>query len=142
MSINTVFELIKIQPQSESAFELAACLGFEQRHVELPELRGSEALVGLQNIVAAFEPRRAGEAFLESSGFAFDHSGALEDAFFDALAEGCVCGEEPLLGARNHSPILAAALAATAVVAVLLVFPCLAPGLDAQKPSKWLLATP
>ena len=37
---------MKIRPQSERAFELAkAGLGFEKRHVELPELRGSEALV-------------------------------------------------------------------------------------------------
>ena len=46
MAVEAVFELMKIRPQSERAFELAkAGLGFEKRHVELPELRGSEALV-------------------------------------------------------------------------------------------------
>ncbi len=46
VAVEAVFELMKIRPQSERAFELAkAGLGFEKRHVELPELRGSEALV-------------------------------------------------------------------------------------------------
>ena len=54
MAVDSVFELMEIRPQSERAFELAkAGLGLEQCHGELPELRGSEALVGLQNIVAA-----------------------------------------------------------------------------------------
>jgi len=51
---DAVFELMEIRPQSERAFKLGkAGFGLEQCHVELSELRGSEALVGLQNIVAA-----------------------------------------------------------------------------------------
>ncbi len=45
---------MEIRPQSEGAFELAeASFGFEDRDVEFPELCGFEALVGLQNSVAA-----------------------------------------------------------------------------------------
>ena len=137
VAVDAVFELMKIRPQSERAFELGkAGLGFEQRHVELPELCGSKALVGLQNIVAALshclfhfvlvagdfepsgavlervEPCRAGVAFLEGSDFAFDDGGALEDAFFNAFAKGCGGGEEAFLGTRNHGLLLDAALGA------------------------------
>jgi len=101
-------------------------------------LRGSEALVGLQNIVTAlgedafhflvvagdFEPSGAvlervesggaGVAFLEGPDFAFNNGGSLEDAFFDALAEGGRGGEESRLGAGNHGFFLEAALGAAA----------------------------
>jgi predicted transposase YbfD/YdcC len=57
VAVDSVFELMEIRPQSERAFELGkAGLGFEQRHVELPELCGTKALVGLQNIAAASKP--------------------------------------------------------------------------------------
>ena len=137
--VDAVFELMEIRSQSERAFELGkAGFGFKDRHRELPELRGSEALVGLQNRVAAlgedafhfllvagdFEPSGvvlecvesggAGVAFLEGSDFAFDDGGSLEDAFFDALAEGGRGGEESLLGAGNHGFLLEAALGAAA----------------------------
>ena len=113
MPVDAVFELVEIRSQSERALEFAeAGLGLEEGHVELPELRGSEALVGLQNRVSelgedAFhfllfagdlespgavlervEPSCAGVAFLEGSDFAFDNGSAFEDAFFNALAEG------------------------------------------------------
>ena len=46
VAVDTAFELMGIRPQSEGSFELAkTSLGFEQRHVGLPELRGSETLV-------------------------------------------------------------------------------------------------
>ena len=52
--VDAVFELVEIRSQSERAFEFAeAGLALEEGHVELPELRGSEALVGLQNRVSA-----------------------------------------------------------------------------------------
>jgi hypothetical protein len=60
------------------------------------------------------EPRRAGVEFLEGSDFAFDDGSALEDAFFNTLAEGCGGGEESLLGTRNHDLLLDAALGAAA----------------------------
>ena len=113
MPFDAVFELMEIRSQSERAFEFAeAGLGLEEGHVELPELRGSEALVGLQNRVSALgedafhflffagdldpsgvvlervESVGAGVAFLEGLHFAFDDGSAFEDAFFDALAEG------------------------------------------------------
>ena len=44
MSIDPVFELMEIRPQSEGAFALAKPgLGIEEAHAELPESRGSEA---------------------------------------------------------------------------------------------------
>ena len=139
MPFDAVFELREIRSQSERAFEFAeAGLGLEEGHVELPELRGSEALGGLQNRVSALGERAfhfllvagdlepscavlervesvgAGAAFLEGLHFAFDNGGALEDAFFNALAEGVVVVEESLLGAGNHGFLLEAALGAAA----------------------------
>ena len=137
VAVDAVFELMKIRPQSEGAFELAeASFGFEERHVEFPELRGFEAPVGLQNIVTALgdgtfhfllvagdfespgavlecvKSRRAGVAFLEGSDFAFDDGSAFENAFFDAFGEGCCGSQEALLGAGNHGLFLEAALGA------------------------------
>ena len=54
VAVDAVFELMEIRAQSERIFELGkADLGFQRSHKELPELRGSEALVGLQNRVTA-----------------------------------------------------------------------------------------
>ncbi len=54
MAVNAVLQMMEIWPQSKRAFELAeASFGFEEGHVEFPELCGFEALVGLQNIVTA-----------------------------------------------------------------------------------------
>ena len=135
--VDAVFELMEIRPQSEGAFELAeASFGFEERHVEFPELHGFEAPVGLQNIVTALgdgtfhfllvagdfespgvvfecvKSRRAGLSFLEGSDFAFDDGSAFENAFFDAFGEGCCGSEEALLCAGNHGLFLEAALGA------------------------------
>ncbi len=65
-------------------------------------------------VLERVKPHRAGVAFLEGSDFAFNDSGAFENAFFDALAEGCGSGEESLLGAGNHDLLFEAALGAAA----------------------------
>jgi len=124
--VDAVFELMEIRSQSERAFELGKVgLGFQKRHRELPELRGSEALVGLQNRVAALgEVAARGE-----SGVGDDYrieALLMEGEAIENSGQGFCVGHvafEGLVGERKSVFVKGDADGdLTAVVAVLLVF--------------------